>query len=317
MIQADIRSQAWTRYWASGALHSCDGSFALQGEGAIAAFWRAVFANAPAQGHLLDLGTGNGGLMLAASRALQGWRLTGVDLSRPTLPWLDAGRDRGRIQLFAETRMEQVPLPSGAINLLVSQFGIEYADHQQVVREALRLLAPGGRLALVVHHAESVVTRVADDELRALDLLAADDGLLAATTVVLPHMAALRGGEAPSPAAYAARESFNRAMHEVSALMATLEVADVLGQAQAGVQGMLLAVHPGNLHEALGKLAAYRDELAAAAVRAREQIQAAMTRGQLDAFLMGFREAMPALEASPLLQDGRLIAWAVRGMRAD
>lgn len=317
MVQTDIRSRAWTRYWASGALHSCDGSFALEGEGAIAAFWRAAFIDAPTQGHLLDLGTGNGGLMLAASRALQAWQLSGVDLSRPILPWLDAGRDDDRIQLFAETRMEQVPLPSGAINLLVSQFGIEYADHQQVVREALRLLAPGGRLALVVHHAESVVTRVAADELRALDLLAADDGLLAAMTVVLPHMAALRGGQAPSPAAYAAREAFNRAMREVSALMATLEVADVLGQAQAGVQGMLLAVHPGNLHEALGKLATYRDELAAAAVRAREQIQAAMTRAQLDAFLTGFREAMPALEASTLLQDGKLIAWAVRGMRAD
>lgn len=313
MVQADIRSQAWTRYWASGALHSCDGSFALQGEGAIAAFWRAVFTNAPAQGHLLDLGTGNGGLMLAASKALQGWRLTGVDLSRPTLPWLDARRNRGRIQLFAETRMEQVPLPSGAINLLVSQFGIEYADHQQVVREALRLLAPGGRLALVVHHAESVVTQVAADELRALNLLAADDGLLAATALVLPHMAALRDGQPPGPAAYAAREAFNRAMREVSMMIEALEFADVLGQTRASTQQMLLAVHPGNLHEALEKIAIYREELAAGAVRAHEQIQAAMSRERLDAFLAEFREAMPALEVSTLQQDGRLIAWAVRG----
>ncbi len=317
MVQTDIRSQAWTRYWASGALHSCDGSFAIEGEGAIAAFWRAVFADAPAQGHLLDLGTGNGGLMLAAARALQAWQLSGVDLSRPILPWLEAGRDGDRIQLFAETWMEQVPLSSGTIDLLTSQFGIEYADHQQVVREALRLLAPGGRLALVIHHAESVVTRVAADELRALDLLAADDGLLEATIAVLPHMAALRGGQAPGPAAYAAREAFNRAMRDASMLVDALEVADVLGQTQAGVQQMLVAVHPGNLQEALEKLAAYRDELAAASVRTREQIEAAMTREQLDGFLAGFREAMPALETSTLRQDGRLIAWAVRGARAD
>ena len=60
----DPRRQAWSSYWAQGALHSCTGSFDARYSGAIGAFWDAVVAEIPPGSRVLDLATGNGALPL-------------------------------------------------------------------------------------------------------------------------------------------------------------------------------------------------------------------------------------------------------------
>ena len=105
-------------------------------------------------------------------------------------------------------------------------------------------------------------------------------------------------------------------MSEATELIGTLEATDVLGQAQAGIHHMVSAVHQGNLADALGKLAAYRDDLAASLVRSREQIEAAMTAQELELFLGEFRAGFPVIDVAPLHHDGRLVAWSVLGRSA-
>ena len=43
--------------------------------------------------------------------------------------------------------------------MVVSQYGIEYSDLARSLPEAARITRPGGRLALVVHHAGSRLRR--------------------------------------------------------------------------------------------------------------------------------------------------------------
>ena len=41
----DERGKAWSRYWSSGRLHSCTGSYAGNYDGAIGRFWRSLAAD--------------------------------------------------------------------------------------------------------------------------------------------------------------------------------------------------------------------------------------------------------------------------------
>ena len=41
------RIESWSRYWASGALHSCAGSFDGNYAGSLRAFWNEVFSSLP------------------------------------------------------------------------------------------------------------------------------------------------------------------------------------------------------------------------------------------------------------------------------
>ena len=53
------RRQAWSSYWAHGALHSLEGSFEGGYGGSIRRFWEGVFEALEAGDRVLDVGTGN------------------------------------------------------------------------------------------------------------------------------------------------------------------------------------------------------------------------------------------------------------------
>ena len=50
-----------------------------------------------------------------------------------------------------------MPLEDGSFGAVVSQYGIEYSDMDQSLAEAVRVLAPGGRLRFALHAAEGSV----------------------------------------------------------------------------------------------------------------------------------------------------------------
>ena len=54
------RRDAWSRYWAGGAPHSCIGTYGERYGGVIAGFWRDRFGALPAVARVLYVATGNG-----------------------------------------------------------------------------------------------------------------------------------------------------------------------------------------------------------------------------------------------------------------
>ncbi len=316
MESRDTRSQAWSRYWTTGAAHSCAGSFSLEGAGALAGFWRRAFSTCTPGTCIVDLGTGNGALLkLAWDMASPGHeiRLVGIDLSRPAPPWFDQCLHGERVRIVAETPMEATGLPDRGVDLLVSQFGIEYAEHGRVQAECLRLLGQEGRIAFVIHHADSLISRVTREELDALAFLLADDGLVSTASALLPHMVNARAGEVPTKEGHAARDRFNQALERGARLASASSTPDLLTQSAAGVRQFLSAVDRGNLASLLQKLATYREELRMATTRSAEQLECALDDAGLEIFLQPFRDAGMDVAAGPLVESGQLIGWAVEG----
>jgi SAM-dependent methyltransferase len=101
---------------------------------------------------ILDLGSGMGlDVLLSAKRVSPGGHAYGVDM---TDEMLEQAREHQRAAgianaTFLKGTIEEVPLPDAAVDVVISNCVINLAaDKSAVLREAYRVLRPGGRFAV-------------------------------------------------------------------------------------------------------------------------------------------------------------------------
>lgn len=321
------RRDAWSRYWAQGASHSCLGSYGDLYGGAIAGFWNEVFARLPPSARVLDVATGNGVLprMLLESCASRGVQCDAVDIAPIRPPWL-AGldpADRKRVRVQGGVDAEALPFADGTFDLVVSQYGIEYARLDRAVSEVLRVLAPGGGVAMVLHHARGRPATLAALELDHLAWLAREGGFLDATAAMLEPMerAATPQGRATlqgDARANAVRERFNALQKEVSARGDGKDGADVLFEAREGAMSVLALSGRQGAAAATAAWETYRTELAASEARLRDMIEHALDAGAAQALRVRLEAAlgMPVSLEELREEAGFLMGWAVRALPA-
>lgn len=311
----ESRRLAWSSYWKSGALHSCVGSYADNYEGAIGAFWQQRFSRLAPDARVLDLATGNGALVRMLWERVDGkWpvHVDAVDLAEVAPAWLEPARHVG-IAFHAGVRMERLPFADGRFGLVASQFGLEYARWPLALDEAARVCRRDGELAFVLHHADSIIVRMAHAELGQQRLLLGDQGLLAAAADVLPWVARARAGdpEAAGAAARAARERYNAAMEQLTRIIDAENHTSLLVEAREYIHG-IAAGRFGVGAQQQRQLSDFRERLVEGQLRTCEVIDCALdgeaAAGLVDALgQRGF--GRPQL--MPLAQDEGVLAWSV------
>lgn len=318
--KADARRRAWTAYWKGGNLHSCADSYGGNYSGAIGHFWDRVVAQTTAQSRVLDLATGNGALPMMFQKR-HGWGETpeihGIDQAAVAPDWYRPETHPG-VHFHAGVAMEQLPFADRSFDLVVSQFGLEYARWPEALAEMLRVVDDQGAAALVLHHPDSILMRIGQREVAHQRRLLASGGLLDAADDVLPWIVAARSADARlssqlSEQAIQARLRYNAAMQDISVAIEGDAAPDLLLEARDVVHLALASAESQTKEQQQQVLDAYRAALQVGFVRTQEMIEHAVPTGKLQELLNALAQRWPThlIESSVLSQEQGLLGWAI------
>ena len=307
------RRAAWQQYWDSGVLHSCPGSFGAGYDGTIGQFWRDTLRRCALRGRgplrVVDLATGNGVLprMLLEQGAVHGLalRIDAVDLSTAHPPALQGLGEA--VRHHPGTDLCALPFDDGHFDLVVSQFGFEYAPRAEALRECRRVLAPEGAVAMMLHHHDSVIARVSRAERAHAGWVLGESGLLEAADTLL------RLDGAPQAELQAAAVRMQQALQALQARAAAAVAPDLLHEVRQTLAGIVRAraTHPAA--RCVEAVAQYRAALEAGAVRTQDMLDAALTPDDAQALAAALSAGRAdPVECAVLAQREGVMGWGLR-----
>lgn len=275
-------ADAWDTYWRGTQENAAHREGGPQ-EPVLEAFWAAFFQRemvareCPA---LLDLACGNGAVTGHALRVSSAWSLHCSDYSLNAL--------RGVRQRYPAARCivadaGNTPFAAGAFDLVVSQFGVEYAGPEAIF-EAARLVAPGGTLGLLLHVEGGAIYRECEynrDTVLALQAL----DILALAQAAFDAGFALNAGSGTPQAFKAAERAFTPAVRGLEQLLQARGAQSAGGLLQQLYQDIaqlyrrMSAYAPEDIRSWLGGMEA---ECAAYVGRMQSMLDASCTQAALD-----------------------------------
>lgn len=301
----------WSEYWRSGRAEvmTLDDRSGRKPFDA-APVWLAFFESFAPGARLLDLATGGGqvaGHAAAVSASGdRGFEVIGVD--QADLGPM-AGQSPAGYRLIGSAPLEKLPFAAAHFDGASSQFGIEYADTRAALAELARVLKPGGRALMLIHHADSAVTRFTASQAAAYDKVLGDGAAIRqARRAFTAHQKRL-----PTPATRAAEEAFQEAVNRAAARLEptpAFESARYLVGYLADLSGRIAAYEPAS---ALARIDLFEFGNASWRQRHRGQLAAAMDEAALETFLQrASRAGLTPTERAELRDDrDELVAWRI------
>ncbi|MGQ2991028.1 MAG: class I SAM-dependent methyltransferase [Brevundimonas sp.] len=306
----------WTDYWAAGRQDVMTVDGAGQGAGADTLhLWADWLSALPDGASILDLATGSGQIprhaLTVAGTTGKAFHVFGVDYAdlKPD-PRLEAAG----VVLTGGVRLERLPFPDGRFDAVTSQYGIEYADQGEALDEAGRVLAPGGVACMLIHHADSEITRQAVLRLNAYDAVMGDGEALQLGRRAF----AIRMTDPEGPEAEASGRAFRQAILDLARRTRPTPPFATVRYLVTYLNDLAMGVDRFSPPSALERLDGFERGNAAWRERQACQVGSALTRDGVNGFIARARQA--GLSSTSLTEAhddrGGLIGWLAKFERA-
>ena len=171
-------AQYWSPFWSNPTITSFGNLFPSNYDGLMLEFWKRQSCGDLQR--VVDLACGNGALTWIANDLLNSGsgrtRITGVDLAAID-PFKALGRRAGDyplVDFIGSTAIERLPFEEASIDLVISQYGVEYSDLDKTIPEIGRVLKASGKIGLILHDKESVIVKGAVQHLDDFKIVADD-----------------------------------------------------------------------------------------------------------------------------------------------
>ena len=163
----------WTAYWTKGSITAFGLEFKHNYDGEFAEFWQLQLEGQV--GHVVDLCCGNGALVWLADKILNdadvNAKVSGVDIAdiNPFKIFRKNAKDFPGIDFIGNTSADALPFSDHSVDVVISQYGVEYTDVRKTIEEVSRVLKAQSKMAFIVHSDSSVIvkgSRVLADKFR-------------------------------------------------------------------------------------------------------------------------------------------------------
>jgi ubiquinone/menaquinone biosynthesis C-methylase UbiE len=181
----------WSVYWSQGHKTSFGNAFSHCYEGKLKEAWQEVFTAIESNNKVLDLCTGNASLLRLAEKDMVNFSeviFTGVDYASISVN--DSFTELSNIELLFNVNVENLPLKDNSVDVVISNFGIEYSDLSKSLGEVSRVLSPKGSAIFICHFYDSVFIKSNSQELTMMSTMLESGGvleILRGLTVALKH----------------------------------------------------------------------------------------------------------------------------------
>ncbi len=164
----------WGAFWSRGTVTTFGTEFVDNYDAEILDFWEAYFSCGL---DIVDLACGNGALTWLADdyykkHAIDA-RITGVDIATID-PFKALSRKPEQfpgVSFIGNNSVESLPFEAASVDLVISQFGVEYSNLANTIPEVARILKPGGTVAFICHHSDSAIVKSGVSKNQAFELL--------------------------------------------------------------------------------------------------------------------------------------------------
>lgn len=183
MADRSARNRAWEHLWKTSRVASCVPHNPAT-EQQINGHWHALFAALPDESRVLDIATGNGVVLRQAAAAAEAankqFTLVGIDAADiDPLRFAPGGfGSRVSVRFIGGIDAASLPFDNASFDVVVSQYGLEYAQLDAAFSEVERVLCAGGWLHWLAHSDESEVVLQNSVHRRQVELLLARNGPL-------------------------------------------------------------------------------------------------------------------------------------------
>jgi len=295
----------WSEYWLNeGVTGECFVDSKGNKNNYLSKFWYKEIRNNKNLAKVIDLASGAGSIF-AGNIDEENDKYYAVDVSQDALNQLKSRMPNVKTLVNS---IDNVNLPSAEFDLVVSQFGIEYAGANAFI-EAARLLKANGKLVLLSHIKDGFIDSKNQTEYEGVSLLNSSDFINKSIEVTKARFEADKNKF---------KQKFSEfiAIEPVVSKWALTHKTGLLSHAYFGFRKMYENINSYVLADLIDWLEGINDEKQKSEIRLKEMLNAALTQEKVESHCNLLRESgLFNIEFKPFLIPNQSlpIAWLITG----